>query len=46
MIEERGLPAKKRLEPTILSEAEAKARIAADYRADNPPKTIADAEAS
>ncbi len=42
----RGLPAKQRIEPTILSEAEARARIAADYRATYPPETIATSEAT
>ncbi len=44
VIAERGLPAKERIEPTILSEAEVKARIAEQYRKDNPPDEIAVAE--
>ncbi len=44
VIEERGLPAKKRLEPTVLSKAEVKARIAEQFQKDNPPDDIAVAE--
>jgi hypothetical protein len=41
---ERGLPAKVRLEPTILSPAEVKARMEAQFTKDNPPVEIANAE--
>jgi hypothetical protein len=44
VVAERGLPAKERLVPTILSEAEVKARIEAQFRKDNPPDEIAVAE--
>jgi len=33
----RGLPAKQRLEPTILDEAQLRVRIEAQFRAENPP---------
>ena len=41
---ERGLPAKQRLEPTILSEAELKVRIKEQFEKDNPADEIAVAE--
>ncbi len=44
VIAERGLPAKQRLVPTILSEAEVKARIQAEFAKDNPPDEIATSE--
>ena len=46
VIAERGLPATERLEPTIITEAEARKQIAERYRAKNPPDTIATAEAT
>jgi hypothetical protein len=44
VIEERGLPAKQRLEPTVLSEAEVKTRIEEQFAKDNPADEIAVAE--
>jgi hypothetical protein len=44
VIEERGLPAKKRLEPTVVSEAEARTRIVEQFEKDNPADEIAVAE--
>ncbi len=44
VVAERGLAAKQRLEPTILSEAEVKARLEDQFRKDNPPDEIAVAE--
>ncbi len=44
VVAERGLPAKQRLEPAILTEAEVKARIEEQFRADHPPGEIAVAE--
>ena len=44
MIAERGLAAKQRLVPTILSEAEVKTRIQAEFAKDNPPDEIATSE--
>jgi hypothetical protein len=38
---ERGLPAKERIEPAVLSQAEAKARLKAQFEKDNPPDKIA-----
>jgi hypothetical protein len=37
----RGLPAKQRLEPTLLDEAQARVRLEAQFRAENPPAEIA-----
>jgi hypothetical protein len=44
VIAERGLPATQRITPTTLSEAEVKARIAEQFRKDNPPDELAVAE--
>ena len=44
VVAERGLPAKQRLEPTILSEAELKVRIKEQFEKDNPADEIAVAE--
>ena len=44
VLAERGLPAKERLEPTILSEAEARTRLEEQFRKDNPPDEIAVSE--
>lgn len=44
VIAERGLPAKQHLVPTILSEAEVKTRIQAEFAKDNPPGEIATSE--
>jgi len=41
VVEERGLPAKKRLEPEVLSEAEVKKRIKEQFAKDNPADEIA-----
>ncbi len=46
VLELRGLPAKKILEPTIITPAEARKQIAEQYRAQNPPETIATADAT
>jgi len=42
----RGLPAKQRLEPTILDEAQLRVRIEAQFRAENPPAEIAASQAT
>jgi hypothetical protein len=42
----RGLPAKRRLEPTILDEAQLRVRIEAQFRAENPPAEIAASQAT
>ena len=42
----RGLPATQRLEPTILDEAQLRARIEAQFRAENPPAEIAASQAT
>ncbi len=44
VIAERGLQAKQRLEPTILSEDQVKARLKAQFEKDNPPDEIAVAQ--
>ena len=44
VVAERGLEAKQRLEPTILSEAEAKVRLKDQFDKDNPADEIAVAE--
>jgi len=44
VIAERGLPAKERIEPTVLPQDEAKARLKAQFEKDNPPDKIAVAE--
>jgi len=44
VVAERGLPAKQRLEPTILSGAEVKVRIKEQFEKDNPADEIAVAE--
>jgi hypothetical protein len=44
VIAERGLPAKQRLQPTILSETEVRKRLEAQFRKDNPADEIAVAE--
>jgi len=44
VVAERGLEAKQRLEPTILSEADATSRLVAQYRKKNPPEKVAEAE--
>ncbi len=44
VIAERGLTAKERLEPTILSEAEVKTRLEEQFRKENPPDQIAIAQ--
>ncbi len=42
----RGLPATQRLEPTILDEAQLRARIEAQFRAENPQAEIAASQAT
>ena len=42
----RGLPAKQRLEPTILDEAQLRVRIEAQFRAENSPAEIATSQAT
>ena len=42
----RGLPAKQRLAPTILDEAQLRVRLEAKYRAENPPVKIATTQAT
>jgi len=42
----RGLPAKQRLEPTLLDEAQLRVRIQAQFRAENPPAEIAASQAT
>ena len=42
----RGLPAKQRLEPIILDEAQLRVRIEAQFRAENPPAEIAASQAT
>ncbi len=42
----RGLPAKQRLVPTILDEAQVRDRLAAQFRAENPPAEIAASQAT
>jgi len=42
----RGLPAKQRLEPTILDEAQLRVRIEAQFRAQNPTAEIAASQAT
>ena len=42
----RGLPAKQRLEPTILDEAQLRVRIEGQFRAENPPAEIAASQAT
>jgi len=44
VVAERGLEAKQRLVPTILSQAEATSRLVAEYRKKNPPEKVAEAE--
>jgi hypothetical protein len=44
VLEMRGLPVKERLEPTILSEAEAREAIREHYEKDNPPDEVAISE--
>ena len=44
VVAERGLEAKQRLEPTILSAAEVRAQLEERFRNDNPPEKIAVAE--
>jgi len=44
VVAERGLPAKERVEPTVLSPDQVKARIKAQFEKDNPPDEIAVAE--
>ena len=44
VVAERGLQAKQRLVPTILSEAEAKVRLAEQFKKDNPADEIAVAD--
>ena len=44
VVAERGLPAKQRLVPTVLSQDQVKLRIAAQFEKDNPPDEIAVAE--
>jgi hypothetical protein len=44
VVAERGLEAKQRLEPTMLSAAEARTRLAEQFRRDNPPEKMAVAE--
>ena len=44
VVAERGLPAKERLEPTVLSEAEASSRLKEQFEKDNPADEIAVAE--
>jgi hypothetical protein len=41
VVAERGLPAKQRLEPTVLSEEELRTRIEEQFRKDNPADEIA-----
>jgi hypothetical protein len=41
VVAERGLPAKERLEPAILSQDQVKARVKAQFEKDNPPDEIA-----
>jgi hypothetical protein len=42
----RQLPAKQRLEPTLLDEAQARVRLEAQFRAENPPAEIAASQAT
>ena len=42
----RGLPAKQRLVPTILDEAQVRVRLEAQFRAENPPAEIAASQAT
>jgi hypothetical protein len=42
----RGLPAKQRLEPTLLDDAQLRVRIEAQFRAENPPAEIAASQAT
>ncbi len=42
----RGLPARQRLVPTILDEAQVRVRLEAQFRAENPPAAIAASQAT
>jgi hypothetical protein len=42
----RGLPAKQRLEPTILDQAQLRVRLKAQFLAENPPEEIAASQAT
>ena len=42
----RGLPAKQRLEPTLLDDSQLRVRIEAQFRAENPPAEIAASQAT
>jgi hypothetical protein len=44
VVAERGLPAKERVEPTVLTQDQAKVRLKAQFEKDNPPDKIAVAE--
>jgi len=44
VVAERGLQARQRLVPTILTQAEATSRLVAQYRKKNPPEKVAQAE--
>jgi len=44
VVAERGLPAQERVEPTVLSQDQVKARLKAQFEKDNPPDEIAVAE--